>query len=78
LQGVVAGGGSFAVPWPLQRILDTADAAVGQTTLAELYARMKDAPAPADLGGLWRELGVQGDKLDDTAPWAAVRRAILS
>jgi hypothetical protein len=78
LQGVVAGGGTFAVPWPLQRILDTADAAVGQTTLAELYARMKDAPAPADLGSLWRELGVQGEKLDDTAPWAAVRRAILS
>ncbi len=78
LQGVVADGGSYAVPWPLQRILDTADAAVGQTTLAALYARMKDAPAAADLEGLWRELGVAGEELDDTAPWAAVRRAILS
>jgi hypothetical protein len=78
LQGVVAAGGSYAVPWPLRRILDTADAAVGQSTLAELYARMKDAPAPADLEGLWRELGVEGDKLNDAAPLAAVRRAILS
>jgi hypothetical protein len=78
LQGVVAAGGSYAVPWPVQRIVDVADAAVGQTTLAELYARMKDAPAPVDLEALWRELGVNGDKLDEHAPLAAVRRAILS
>jgi hypothetical protein len=77
LQGVGAAGGSYAVSWPVQRILDTADAAVGQTTQAELYARMKDAPAPADLERLWRELGVHGDRLVDHAPLAAVRRAIL-
>jgi hypothetical protein len=78
LQGVIAAGGSYAVAWPVQRVLDTADAAVGQNTLAELYARMKDAPAPVDLDGLWRELGVQGGQLVDSAPLAAVRRAILS
>ncbi len=78
LQGVNVAGGSYAVAWPLQRILDTADAAVGQTTLAELYAQMKDAPAPADLDGLWRDLGVIDGRLDDRAPLASVRKAILA
>jgi len=78
LQGVLAAGGNYAVAWPVQRILDAADAAVGQRTLAGLYARMKDAPAPADLDGLWRDLGVVDGRLDDSAPLAAVRRAILA
>ena len=78
LQGVLAAGGSYAVPWSVDRILATADEAVGQTTLTELYQRLKDSAAPADLDGLWRELGVAGDTLNDGAPLAAVRRAILS
>jgi hypothetical protein len=78
LQGVLAAGGSYAVPWSVERILATADEAVGQTTLTELYQRMKASPEPADLDGLWRELGVVGNTLDDDAPLAAVRRAILS
>jgi hypothetical protein len=78
LQGVLAAGGSYAVAWSVDRILATADEAVGQTTLTELYQRMKASPEPADLDGLWRELGVVGNTLDDDAPLAAVRRAILS
>ncbi|MEQ1685741.1 MAG: hypothetical protein ABL916_19010 [Burkholderiaceae bacterium] len=78
LQGVLAAGGNYGVAWPADRILATADAAIGQTTLTELYQRMKDSPEPAQLDALWRELGVVGDTLDDTAPLAAVRRAILS
>jgi hypothetical protein len=78
LQGVLAAGGSYAVPWSVDRILATADEAVGQTTLTDLYRRMKDSPAPTDLDGLWTELGVSGDTLRDDAPLAAVRRAILS
>jgi hypothetical protein len=78
LQGVLAAGGSYAVPWSVDRILATADEAVGQITLTELYQRMKDSPEPVDLDGLWRALGVAGGTLDDTAPLAAVRRAILS
>ena len=77
LQGVLAAGGSYAVAWPVERILATADEAVGQTTLMALYQRLKDSPEPTDLEGLWRELGVAGDTLDDSAPLAAVRRAIL-
>lgn len=76
LQGVLAAGGSYAVAWPIARILATADAALGQSTLAELYAQMKDAPYPVDLEALWRDLGIEGTTLRDDAPRAAVRRAI--
>ena len=78
LQGVLAAGGNYGVAWSVERILATADAAVGQTTLTELYQRMKDSPEPAELDALWRDLGVLGDTLNDNAPLAAVRRAILS
>lgn len=78
LQGVLAAGGNYAVAWPADRILATADAAVGETVLTALYERMKAAPAPPDLDALWRELGVGRGGLDDAAPLAAVRRAILS
>jgi hypothetical protein len=78
LQGVLQAGGSYAVPWSVPRILETADAAVGQNALSELYARLKDSSEPTDLGQLWRRLGVGRDGLDESAPWAATRRAILS
>ena len=77
LQGVLAAGGDYRVVWDAQRVLAAADAALGQTTLSEMYARMKDQPAPADLAALWRELGVDGATMRDSAPLAAVRRAIL-
>ena len=80
LRGVLAAGGSYAVAWPIERILAVADAAVGQDTLAMLYARMKDSPAPTDLAGLWRDLGVVPEgteaRFQAGAPLAAVRMAI--
>ena len=78
LQGVLAAGGHFGVAWSADRILATADAAVGQTTLTDLYRQLKDSPQPTDLDALWRSLGVADDGFDDAAPLAAVRRAILS
>lgn len=78
LQGVLAAGGNYGVVWSVDRILATADAAVEQTTLTELYQRMKDSPEPAALEALWQDLGVVGNTLNDNAPLAAVRRAILS
>jgi hypothetical protein len=78
LQGVLAAGGQYGVAWSVDRILSTMDAAVGQSTLTELYQRMKDSPEPTELDVLWRDLGVVGDTLNDKAPLAAVRRAILS
>jgi len=78
LQGVLAAGGDYRVAWPVERILATADAAVGLTTLSALYRELKDAPIATDLSALWRELGVDGEHLRDDAPLAAVRRAILA
>ncbi len=78
LQAVLQAGGSYAVPWTVPRILETADRGTGQTVLVELYERLKDSAQPTDLDRLWRQLGVTRNGLDDSAPWAATRRAILS
>lgn len=83
LRGVLAAGGSYAVAWPLTRTLDVADAAIGQHTFSELYALMKDCPAPVDLAALWQDLGVRATgrdsaSFDDSAPLAAIRRAIAA
>jgi hypothetical protein len=77
LQGVLQAGGDYRVTWPVQRILATADAALGLTTLSDLYSELKDRTSAIDLDPLWRRLGVEGDRLRDDAPLAAVRRAIL-
>jgi hypothetical protein len=39
---------------------------------------MKDSSEPVDLSSLWRDLGTTGGTLDDKAPLAHVRRAILA
>ena len=83
LRGVLAAGGNYAQQWPVRRILETADAAVNQTTLITLYEAMKDSSEPVDLGTLWQQLGVTATTgtpamLDDNAPLAAVRRAIAA
>ena len=78
LQGVLAAGGDYRVAWSAERILATADAALGVTTMSELYRELKDRPVAVDLGALWQELGVDGERLRDDAPLAAVRRAILA
>ena len=83
MQGLMAAGGNYAMAWPIDRVLAVADAAVGQTTLTQLYLRMKDQPEEVDLDALWRELGVRGAgeglaTLQDDAPLSAVRRAIAA
>jgi hypothetical protein len=78
LQGVLQAGGDYRVAWPVQRILATGDAALGLTTLSDLYRELKDSTSAIDLDALWRELGVDGDRLRDDAPLATVRRAILA
>ena len=82
LQGVQAAGGSYAVAWPVLRILETADKALGVHSLVDLYMAQKDSAEAVDLAALWRDLGVTvaatgtAATLDNAAPWAAVRRAI--
>jgi hypothetical protein len=82
LRAIVAVGGTIESEWKLERVIEIGDRATGVPVLRELYDRMKATPVPVDLDALWRELGVirQGGKVtfDDTAPHAAVRKAIIS
>ena len=81
LRAVLRASGGLASDWPIERVLRTGDAAVGTHTLEDLYAQMKDTPVAPDLMQLWRELGVVSEdgtvRLDDQAPLAEVRRAIM-
>src|ERR1700722_4239830 len=74
MRGVIAAGGNHEVDWPIDRILATADKAVGVDVLTRLHERMGSKPVTPDLDGVWRDLGlrVQGESLDfdDTAPLA--------
>lgn len=82
LRGIVAAGGNIEQAWPIERVLRTGDTAVGVSVLEDLYRDMKDTSKAPDLDRLWVELGVSlrdGDVVfDDTAPHAAVRRAITA
>jgi hypothetical protein len=80
MRGVLAAGGNHEKDWSLGRVLSTADTAVGVDVLTKLHNEMGPKPVTPDLAGLWRDLGVkaQGESIafDDTAPLAAIRKAI--
>jgi hypothetical protein len=81
LRAVVRASGGLTSDWPIERVLRTGDAAVGTSSLEDLYARLKDSPVAPDLKELWARLGVTQDgatvRLSDEAPLAAVRHAIM-
>jgi hypothetical protein len=80
MRGVLAAGGNVEADWPIERILSVADKAVGVDVLTRLHAQMGPKPVAPDLDALWRDLGLrlQGGSVefDDTAPLAAIRKAI--
>jgi hypothetical protein len=80
MRGVLAAGGSHEVDWSIERILSTADKAVGVHVLTRLHEEWGRKPVAPDLDKLWRDLGlrVEDGKLavDDAAPLAAFRQAI--
>ncbi len=80
LRGVNEAGGTNAVRWPLGRVMETGDRAVGVPVLTELYGAMGASPHPVDLKPLLASLGVAivngRVRFDDQAPLADVRRAI--
>ena len=82
LRGVQDAGGSIEQDWPVDRVLGAGDKATGQSVLAELYQKMGREPGIDELDSLWRRLGVSTDggtvKFDDSAPLAAIRRAITA
>jgi hypothetical protein len=80
LRGVLASGGSVAQIWDFDRLLDTADAAVGTAVLRPMHDEMARTPWSVDLPRLFDDLGIvvhDGDvTLVDDAPLAAARRSI--
>jgi hypothetical protein len=80
MRGVIAAGGNHEQDWPIERVLATADKAVGLDVLTRLHNEMGSRPVTPDLAGLWRDLGLkaQGENLefDDSAPLAAIRKSI--
>jgi len=82
MRGVIAAGGNHEVDWSIERILATADKAVGVNAMTRLHEQMGSRPVAPDLDSLWRDLGLrmQGESLvfDDTAPLAAIRKAITA
>jgi hypothetical protein len=80
LRGILKAGGNIEVDWPLVRALKTADQAAGVPVLEELYEKMGATPFAPDLDQLWKDLGIKYDagkvSFDDSAPLAAVRKAI--
>lgn len=82
MRGVLAAGGNHEKDWSLERVLTTADKAVGVDVLTRLHDEMGPKPVTPDLAALWRDLGVkaQGEsiELDDTAPLADIRKAITA
>jgi hypothetical protein len=82
LRELVAEGGNITQAWPVERVITAADRGTGTNALETLYDRVKATPVDVDLPALWRELGVSkidGEvSFDDTAPLAAIRRAITA
>jgi hypothetical protein len=81
LRAILGASGGLSADWPIERVLRTGDAAVGVRVLEDLYVQFKDTPVSPDLMQLWRQLGVEPDgdtvRLDDAAPLADIRRAIM-
>jgi len=82
LRAINRAGGTIEADWPLDRALEIGDRATGGATLAELYGKMCATPVMVDLPDLWRQLGVERRgptvTFDDTAPLAAIRKAMIT
>ncbi len=72
----------FRTEHPLRETLEIGDAATGGKVLVTQYDAMRETPVMTDLPGLWRNLGINtGEtpiRLDASAPWADVRKAIIA
>lgn len=82
LRALVDAGGTVSARWEMDAVLRTADAAAGLPVFSELFRTLAEAPGKPNLGVLWKRLGialVDGAVVyDDTAPLAAVRKAMTA
>jgi len=81
LMALLDNDGHSSEVWALQDAIGVVDRAIGAPVLSKLAARYAARGHPLELDRLFSDLGVRrtpvGVKLDDTAPLAAVRRAIV-
>jgi hypothetical protein len=83
LRRIVATGANVSSHWSIDQFLDEGGRGAGVQVLRDLFREMGLAPGTADLGALWRRLGVQprpggGVLFDERAELAWVRRAITA
>src|SRR5262249_55299549 len=82
LRAILSAGGNATTRWDMARIIEVGDRATGVPVLSELYGKMATHPYPVDLAKLFGELGVsmvgRAVKFDDSAPLAALRRAMTN
>lgn len=82
LRGVLDAGLSMHASATVMEVFETGDRAVDVDVLVPLYLKMKTAPYPVDLDGLWQSLGVSLENghivYDDDAPMAHIRKRLLS
>lgn len=82
LRAIVSAGGNIGHNWTVEKVLATGDAGTGVHVLRDLYRQMSAAPVDVNLADLWRQLGVSPGanhvNFDDSAPLAAIRRAITA
>jgi hypothetical protein len=82
LRGINRGGGNITEDWAIEKALAMGDKATGTTVLRDLYAEMRDKPAPVDLDKIWTKLGIAikdgAATFDDKAPEANIRKAITA
>ncbi len=80
LKAILAAGGNNQADWPLRATLERGDRSLAMPVLIPLYDRMRLDPQNIDLAGLWQDLGIRVSegriRFDDTAPLAAIRKAI--
>jgi hypothetical protein len=81
LRSILEAGGDGSRRWSVQHVIDVGDDATGTHVLRDLYAQMADQPVTTDLPDLWKRLGIRVGhgqvSVDDAAPLAAIRRAIM-
>ena len=79
---ILNAGGDGNSTWPIDRVLETGDAATKTHVLRDLHATLGQTPENVDLDKLWAKLGVRDDNgtitFDDRAPDADIRRAITT
>ncbi len=82
LRAIVNAGYDITHSSPLRRLLEIADAAIGETVLIELYDQWRETPVDVDLPELWGRLGIimepSGIRFVNDAPLAEARDLITT